>query len=346
MRKSHPPRSSAIVFPASPSRYDAALSRHADWLSANQDADGLFRGEGISCGAYMPLPLYGHATGRHEVARRAWQILQASYIRDGRLIQPEARRDMMPYTPAWLVMGAALEENLLLRSVLKRHLLTYQDGTGGGFFGSTASSAAGRGVIDFDSTTQACAALCIAGDEAAAVKCGRYLRKLVEAQPDPSRRFFLQWHTERGLIREFDPKEATTYVLDYSGRKQHLYKIGLLARALALLNGMTGEAAYLELAESLYRKAAADSPDIWSNTLAHKMALAAWTLWGLTGQQTYAKDIGRMADHLVSLQQADGGFHYPELWSSYDAAPLDPKLNIGSQFATWIVYARAVTSEV
>jgi len=324
-----------------PSRYDAALSRHAEFLSGHQNPDGSFRGEHVSFGPYMPLPLYGHATGRHELAELTWHSLEARYLRDGELVQVEARREMMPYTPAWLVMGAALEENVRVRSVMERHLLSFQDRQGGGFFGTVAARAAGRGVIDFDSTAQACGALCLAGNEAAAVKTGRHLRNLVEAQPDPSRRFFAQWDTTRGLIREFDPQKATDHVLVYAEPRQRLYKIGLLARAFALLHAMTGEAAYLELAESHYRRAAATSPDVWTNTLAHKMAWAARTLFGLTGRRSYAEDACRMADHLVSIQQADGGFHYPELWPTYGGAPLEPKLNLSTQFATWIVYARA-----
>jgi len=333
---------SAILAEPDLSRYDAALSRHAAWLAALQDADGLFRGESISCGAYMPLPLYGQATGQHAMVERAFHNLEAHYLRNGGLVQPEGVREMMPYIPAWIVMGAALNENLRLRSVMLKHLLSFQDEAGGGFFGSVSARDMGRGVVDFDSTTQACAALCIAGSEAAALKCGRYLRNFVQAQPDPSRRLFLQWDTSRGLILDFDSTKATAHLLVYAEPRQHLYKIGLLARAFAHLYGMTGEAAYLELAQSHYQKTAAASPDIWTNTLAHKMAWAAWTLYLLTRRRSYAEDACRMADHLVSLQQADGGFAYPELWPSYDDVPMDFKVDIASQFATWIFYARTM----
>jgi hypothetical protein len=249
---------------------------------------------------------------------------------------------MMPYIPAWLVMGATLTENVRLRSVMEKHLLSFQDKKSGGFFATAAGRDSGHGLLDFDSTTQACAALCIAGNEAAAAKCGHYLRKLVETQPNPTSRLFLQMDSEKGLIREFDPKQAFSHVLAYAEPKAHLYKIGLLARAFAFLHPLTGDKSYLELAESHYRRAADLSPDIWTNTLAHKMGWAAWTLFRMTGRPTYVEDARRMADHLVTLQQPDGGFSYPELWASYEDVPMDFKLNIGTQFATWIIYARAM----
>jgi hypothetical protein len=43
------------------------------------------------------------------------------------------------------------------------------------------------------------------------------------------------------------------------------------------------------------------------------------------------------------MQQPDGGFAYPEIWASYEAAPLDVKLNLGTQFALWITYARTMS---
>ena len=120
-----------------------------------------------------------------------------------------------------------------------------------------------------------------------------------------------------------------------------MYKIGLLARAFALLQGVTGEGDYLELGEAHFERAVANSPDVWGNALAHKLAWAAWTLYGLTGRRSYSEYGCRMADHLVTLQQPDGGFRYPEIWPSYADAPLEAKYNTSAQFSTWIAYTRA-----
>ena len=40
------------------------------------------------------------------------------------------------------------------------------------------------------------------------IKCGQYLRRLVEAQPDPTRRLYLQMDSAQGLIREYDQGRA------------------------------------------------------------------------------------------------------------------------------------------
>ena len=325
------------------SRYDATVQRHAAWLDAGLDENGAYRGGGAACGAYMPLPVYGHAVGRQDLMLQSTAQLE-TFFRNGELALPPQVKDLMPYIPAWLVMGATLAESMRLRSSALKYLLPFQDRKTGGFFGKVEARDAGRGVIDFDSSTQACGALCISGQSIAAVRCGEYLKTLIQAQPDPENRFFLQWDSERGLIREFDPKEKTAHVLVYAGRKEHLYKMGLLVRALGLLHGLTGDAGALQLAETLYRRTVEASPDIWTNTLAHKMAWAAWTLFHLTRNGQYARDACRMADHLATLQQADGGFIYPELFQTYADMPRDYKYNIGTQFATWIVQARAMAA--
>ena len=320
-------------------RYEASLARFEAWLCARCGADSSFRGAGVTSAAYMPLPVYAQAAGRPGLGAVALRLIQERHIAVGLLVQDPSRRDMMPYVPAWVLLGSALCEDPRMRVLMARQVLSYQDPRTGGLFGSARSRRLKAGVIDFDSTTLACPALCVAGEDDAAARCGQYLLRLIRAQPSPSRFFFLQWDTGRGLVRDFAPASSPAHLVTYTYPGQHLYKIGLLARALALVHGVTGESEYLQLAQAYYRKAASDSPDVWTNTLAHKMGWAAWTLACATGQRSYAEDACRMADHLARLQQPDGGFHYPELWTDYAAIPLDMKVNLSAQFATWIALA-------
>jgi len=226
-----------------------------------------------------------------------------------------------------------------LKTVLEQHLLRFQDSRGGGFFGSESARDAGTGVIDFDSITLACAALCSAGNTEAAEKCGRFLVELVRSQPEPDRQFFFMWDTGKGLIDDGDSPPGPNRVLEWKKPGQYLYKIGLLVLALTLLHRLHGNASHLDMAREFYRRAVSLSPDLWTNTLAHKMIWAAHALFCVTGDNEYAEHTCRMADHLVTLQQPDGGFHYPEFWPPYSEVAPEQKLNIGTQFASWIAMA-------
>ena len=54
-------------------RYDATLGRFAHWLRSHLNPDGSLRAPAPSCGAYMPLPVYGYATGV-DMTRRDLQM--------------------------------------------------------------------------------------------------------------------------------------------------------------------------------------------------------------------------------------------------------------------------------
>ena len=181
-------------FPMQPSLNDPeALRRFGRWLAHWLNPDASPKNFQPTCNSHMALPLYAHVTGNPELAAAALAFIESKFVRDGALIQPASRRNMMPYAPAWIVMGAALGGNPPLKTVLERYLSRFQDPRGGGFFGSESARDAGTGEIDFDSTTLACAALCSAGNAEAAEKCGRFLARLIESQAVPDRQFFFMW---------------------------------------------------------------------------------------------------------------------------------------------------------
>ncbi len=238
--------------------------------------------------------------------------------------------------------GAILGEHLHLAAWLEKWMLRFQHRDTGAFFGTEETRQAGDGEICFDSTTIACATLCLSGNLIEAERTGEFLRRLVRTQPDPERRFLCVWHTTRGLVTQFDAQQTRVYAIEWDQPQQYLYKIGLLVRALALLHARTGRAEDLDLAEALYRTAVTRSPNVWNNTLAHKLGWAAYTLGVLTGNPTYTAGACGVADRVASLQQANGAFHYPEFWPPYDQVTVEQKCNIGLQFATWLAYARTL----
>lgn len=72
------------------------------------------------------------------------------------------------------------------------------------------------------------------------------------------------------------------------------------------------------------------------------MCWAATCLYSVTGQSGTLEDACRCADHLVSLQQADGTFAYPEIWPTFPPALWERLPNVGAQFALWIARTLAL----
>jgi hypothetical protein len=251
---------------------------------------------------------------------------------------------LIPYRAAWMLFGAALAQHLTLARTLESFILTYVHRPTGGVFGTTEARDAGSGEICFDSTAQVCAALCVAGNVTEASRLGDFLRRLWTAQPDPDRRLLCTWHTDEYLVTDFDSKQARFHSIEWDQPQQFLYKIGLLARAFALLGSRTGSPSYLALAEDVHRKSIERSPDVWKNTLAHKLGWSAHTLFYLSRRPEYLTDACNVADRLVELQQPDGGYAYPEFLPPYDTVPNELRCNYGEQFSTWIAYARNLLS--
>jgi hypothetical protein len=321
--------------------YGHALRRFAEWFNRFRKPDGSFDAPNLSCPAYMPVPLYAHATGDTDLLHRTLAYIEARAERDAHFLRAPGK-GLLPYRMAWIAMGAMLGDRLRLARSLEQQMLRFQDGRTGGFFGTEAAERAGEGEICFDSTANVCAALCVVGNDTAAARAGDFLRRLVEPQLHAGGRLLCGWHSERGLMTEFNPKEVLTYAIEQGQPAQYLYKIGLLVRAFTILYGRTGDAADLSLARACQQWAVGGAPDVWSNTLGHKLGWSAWTLFTVTREEEYVAQACRVADHLTGLQQPDGAFHYPEFWPPYPQVQLESKINLGCQFATWIAYAQTM----
>lgn len=321
-------------------RHDEAIQRWSRFLASHLDANGSLRGVDRACTAAMPVPVYAHAVGDMELLARSLHQIEHRCLHDTEAFLRPDRQPLLPYRSAWMSIGAVLGEQLRLSAWLDRWTLAFLHKPTGGYFGTEAARHDGEGEICADSTAMACAAFCYSGNLAEADRAGRFLVNLIEAQPKPDTHLFVAWDTQRGLVTKFDEKAAAQYVIEWAKPRQHLYKVGLFARAFALLHARTGRNEHLQRAESLQKRAIDSSPSVFTNTLAHKLAWSATLLHQLTRNPEYAEQACRYADHLVTLQQPDGGFGYPEFWPPYDRVALDLKINIGCQFSAWIAYAR------
>jgi hypothetical protein len=322
-------------------RYDVALARFASWFDRHRKPDGSLDAPNLGVSAYMPVPVYARAIGDAELCSRTLDYIERRVTQDDSFLRP-AGKPLLPYRAAWMLMGAASSKRATLAAALERWMLSFQHEPTGGFFGTETARQAGEGETCFDSTTIICAALAEAGKLEEAKRAGEFLVRLIHNQAACDERFHLVWSTQqKGVVTQFDPQQARLYVIEWNQPHQYLYKIGLLARAFTNLYFNTSNLDYLDFAETFYKRAA-KSPEVWTNTLAHKLGWAAYSLHCQTHKPEYLEGACRVADHVAILQQPDGAFHYPEFWPPYEQVSIEQKFNIGCQFATWIACARAL----
>ena len=83
---------------------------------------------------------------------------------------------------------------------------------------------------------------------------GRWMKKLMEAQPNYPRQLYGVYSGKRGLHIEHDPDQEFRYVLNHDAtRDQPFYNPGIAGGFLALLYQATGEKEWLELAQEYMR---------------------------------------------------------------------------------------------
>jgi hypothetical protein len=242
---------------------------------------------------------------------------------------------MICYVPGWLAWGAFEGESYRMSTSLLDDLQSFQSPGCGGVFPSLKAKEEQRGTIDFDSTTLAGIAFARTGRVSACSRVADFLLRLYDVQPVPEEQLHTAWHEPGGLLKE-DPEVPPTASLRWSAPCQHYYKIGLFVLALIHAYGVTGKQEYLKTGASLYGETTKRANDLWSNTLSHKMCWAATTLHSVTAKKHYLEDACRFSDHLVTLQQPDGCFAYPELWEVFPPQSWEVLPNAACQFGLWI----------
>ena len=313
--------------------YRGALDRLDRWIQGHRRPDGSWV-QPASPSGYFSLPPYACEVGRRDWAITTVRHVEESFVGADRTLQQGARDQMLPYVPSWLAWGASLTERFRFASSLIDQVLAFRSPSDG-FFGSEEGRRTGRGPIDFDSTTMATVALALCGRVEDCRRSADFLLRLYGDQPEIAASFCTAW-SEPGGLGFVEDEFPSTAILRWAEPSQHYYKIGLFTLALAYAYGATGDGRYLDCGVELYDRAVESAADLWTNTLSHKMCWAGTLLHSVTGRAQYLEHACRFADHLVSLQQEDGAFNYPELWPSYPPTPWEMIPNAGLQFGLWI----------
>jgi len=311
-------------------KYRQSLDRFDRWMVANRGKDGLWL-ESCNADGWFPFAAYMHARGRKDEALFALRHIRSSFVdEDGSLIQGNNRDSIVAYVPSWIAWTAHRVGLYELANLMIKQLMSYQCSNTGGLFASKSPQTKGENRISFDVTAIGAIALAQTGRVESTVRAADYLCDLYDNQSQMDMCFVTQ-----------PPDEQ----LVWSKKSQYYYKIGMFCLALTQAYGATGNHRYLQVAESLHQQVSNRAEDIWQNTAAHKMAWGAEALYAATGDSIYLDHACRICDHLLSVQQDDGAFHYPELWGSHAAVPMALRANIGCQFALWITLAASVLKD-
>ena len=318
--------------------YSTMIERVTAWVAQNLEADGSWSSPSSSAGYFSLVPL-ANQLGRYDWSYAVLRHVQGTFVDDGGALKQLPGRDgMVAYVPSWFVWGAAEAGRYGLSNTLVDYVGSFQSKLEGGLFAGPEGAAEQRGAFSYDATTIAAVAFACVGRTQACLRVADFLLRLRAVQPEPEKCFYTDWHEPAGLVTGAG---SPLSVLRWAEPKQGYYKMGLFVMALLAAYRVSGVSRYLDEAVAAYRLCTDRAADLWSNTLSHKMCWAATHLHAVTGERSYLDDACRYADHLITLQQPDGGIHYPELWDSYPPDSWESMPNFGCQIALWVALTRA-----
>ena len=146
----------------------------------------------------------------------------------------------------------------------------------------------------------------------AAMGVGRWMRRLMESQPNYPQQMYTVYSRARGLHTVPDPNDEIRYVVNADAtRDQFFFHPGIAGAFLARLYQATGEEEWLELAREYMRFAEGASDYLFHLPRAGKVGWAASLLYTITGEPKYRDMAVRVGDNLIALQSEEGYWSWP-----------------------------------
>ena len=314
-------------------RFSEARNRGAAYLLSTQLPDGSVPDAHLGAGQYWGTPIALQVAGYSNAAGRLLDWIRANAFTPEGDFGPSPRRDQdyyYPYFNSWLIEAAHRMGQFDLSHRGTDFMLRFWDSEGGGFYSSPTERLAGT-PQDLWVVAGCGRAAVYTGRLDVARAVGRWMRMLMESQPNYPAQLFPVWSRARGLYTSEDPDDEFRYVLNQdASRDESFYHPGIAGGFLARLYQATGEVEWLDLAIEYMRFAEGASDYLFRILRAGKVGWAASVLYTLTGQSKYREMAIRIGDNLIALQSPEGN------WSDALQITNTPSPTLTAEMVIWL----------
>jgi len=290
-------------------RFRQARDRGGAYLRQQQHPDGSFGDPEPDVFEYYKVLIALQACGDTAVAHRlcAWIRKHAMTAQGDFGPRSEMTRDYSYiYFNAWIIVGAHRLGQFDISQPGMDFLMGFWDEVSGGFYSSPTEREADTKQDLWIVSICGLAAL-YTGRTQVAEGAGRWLRSVMEAQPDFPRRLYTVSSRAHGLHTSYDPDDELRYVLASDAKRDQLFfQPGIAGGFLARLFQATGQDEWLRLARDYLRFAEVASDFHFRSLRAGKVGWAVSLLYTLTGEPKYKDMAVRIADNLIAAQMQSG----------------------------------------
>ncbi len=290
-------------------RFRDARDKGCAYLLAQQHPDGSFGEPQNGVTDYYKVPSAFQVCGETNAANRLCAWIRANGITPDGDFGPrpeEANGYYYAYYNSWVVTGAHRLGQFDLSEPGMRFLMGFWDSESGGFY-SSSTEREPETKQDLWVVSGCGQAALYTGRIDVARGVGRWMREMMEAQPNYPTQMYTVYSRAEGLHTVPDPEDDVRYVLNNDAeRDQFFFHPGIAGGFLARLYQSTGEAEWLELAKEYMRFAEGANDYLLRLLRAGKVAWAASVLYTLTGQEKYRDMAVRVGDNIIAVQSDEG----------------------------------------
>ncbi len=290
-------------------RFRAARDRGCAFLLGQLRDDGGFGDAVKGLSEYYKVPAALAACGETFAANRLCSWIRENGTLPGGDFGPRPRSIRgygYTYYNSWVIKGAHRLGHFDLSQRGMDFLMGFRDSRTGGFLSSPKEQDPARQQDLWVVAGCGWSAL-YTGRIEVARGVGRWMKTLMEDQPNYPDQLYGVYSTEKGLHVEHDDAEAFRYVLNRDAeRDEPFYNPGIAGGFLAQLHQATGEEEWLELARDYLLLAESASEYLYSLVRAGKLGWAASLMYTLTGEAKYREMAVRVGDSLIASQSPEG----------------------------------------
>jgi len=298
------------------SRLRESRDRGTRHLLEQQRDDGCFGNpETDGAGPYYKSLWALTAAGEPEAANRLANWIAANLLtEEGDLAGPlrGALFDRAyPYLNAWIIAGAQKLGRFDISRRGVEFLLLMQHAEDGGFRTMRDNE---ESVQDIQCSAQSGNALLLAGRLDEARNVARFLRTLWQAQPDPENTLYFIYKPGAGLRTEFPDERQRLHSIQYGGRRQAYFNMGIAAAFLAKMTLATGDREWVDLAKNYLTLAFRFGDEMYETAQVGKVGWGAALVYGVTGDERYRELAERVGEAMLNQQTGAGGWDNTGGW--------------------------------
>lgn len=319
--------------PSAVKRYREGRDKGCAWLMTKLRSDGSFGDGQPDVREYYKVPCAFLVCGESEAAHRLLHWVR----RNG--MTPEGDFGPRPegmseywytYTNSWVVIGAHRLNQFDLSQRGMDFIMRTWDPVSGGFYSSPGPGGSADTLMDLWVVAGAARAALITNRADAARGAGRWMKRMMEQQPNYPTQMYTVANRAKGVITTPAPGEIIRYVLERDATEgdQYFFHPGIAGGFLANLYQSTGESEWLDLARQYMTLAEGATDHLFELLRAGKVGWAASVLYTLTGEEKYKRMAIKVGDNLLD-RQASAGY-----WSNGD--PAEASVDATAELTVWL----------